>query len=395
MQWLVLSKNNLFFVFLVFGYVFGVMLYDFIGFKFTDELMALFAGLFVVILCIERNHIKGIKPLLITSGIFAFYVIYSFLIQSNTASAILQDAIVQYKPYLTFFSILLLRPRLSKTQKLFIVLMCILGSMLLLVVAAMSWYSEFFGHASRFATAATVTAFLFFYCSSFDKKDIFLFCLLLGISLFSTRSKSYGFVFFVLFYIALVKSGYKIRFNLTSIVLITLLAGGVLWVSWDKIAYYFITGANTAEMYARPVLYYVAWLILMDYFPFGSGFASFASYFSGVSYSKTYSEYGIDQYWGLSKEMPDFIADTFYPSLAQYGVVGVVLFFYFWIWVYRSMPKNSVKLHAYSVMLIVFFTIESVADSTFTHNRGLFLLILLALALQGKEGDPTKSIASS
>ena len=43
---LVCSKNNLFFAFLVAGYIFGVILYDFIEFKYTDELMALFLCLF-------------------------------------------------------------------------------------------------------------------------------------------------------------------------------------------------------------------------------------------------------------------------------------------------------------------------------------------------------------
>lgn len=41
-QQIVLSKNNLFFCFLLFGYVFGVILYDFLKFDYTDELMAFF-----------------------------------------------------------------------------------------------------------------------------------------------------------------------------------------------------------------------------------------------------------------------------------------------------------------------------------------------------------------
>ena len=56
---LVCSKNNLFFSFLVAGYIFGVILYDFIEFKYTDELMALFLCLFAGVIVCERKTGKS------------------------------------------------------------------------------------------------------------------------------------------------------------------------------------------------------------------------------------------------------------------------------------------------------------------------------------------------
>lgn len=69
--------------------------------------------------------------------------------------------------------------------------------------------------------------------------------------------------------------------------------------------------------------------ILYDYFPFGSGLGSFGTFASAEYYSPVYSAYGIDHLWGLSKDMPAFICDAFYPELAQFGVAGVILYFAF------------------------------------------------------------------
>ena len=58
---LVLSKNNLFFAFLIFGYLFGVIFYDFIEFSYVDELMALFLVVFAGMIVIERKNWKELK----------------------------------------------------------------------------------------------------------------------------------------------------------------------------------------------------------------------------------------------------------------------------------------------------------------------------------------------
>lgn len=57
---IVLSKNNLFFYFLLFGYIFGVLLYNSSDtFKYVDEIMALFLVLFTGIIVWERKKNNG------------------------------------------------------------------------------------------------------------------------------------------------------------------------------------------------------------------------------------------------------------------------------------------------------------------------------------------------
>ena len=107
---------------------------------------------------------------------------------------------------------------------------------------------------------------------------------------------------------------------------------------------YYIDGAmNSREMWSRPAMMGTLFLILIDYLPFGCGLGSFGTFASAKYYSNTYAEYGLDKLWGLSEDKPDFIADAFYPELAQFGIVGVVLYFWFWGWILTK-ANNSQSL---------------------------------------------------
>ena len=77
-------------------------------------------------------------------------------------------------------------------------------------------------------------------------------------------------------------------------------------------------------------LYYFSVRIFRDYIPFGSGFASYGTYASGEYYSPIYAKYSMKHMHGLNEADPNFIADTYYPALAQFGLVGLFLFFLFW-----------------------------------------------------------------
>jgi len=382
------SKNNLFFIFIVFGYIFGVMLYDFIEFKYTDELMAVFLVLFTGLILWERRNWNEAKPLYILSGIFIFYIIYSVVIKSNVNKAIIMDAIIQIKPFLGFYCTYLLMPELSKKQKTFITIMCIVFALILLIIPLAEQTNTVFGHPSRFATAVVVTAFLYLYCSSYTWNELLTFIFILSIGIFSTRSKFYGFFVFAVMFSVIIKSGYIFKVTYSSLLYSILIICAVIIVSWEKINLYFVVGTinNAGELWARPALYGISFLILIHYFPFGSGFGSFATYTSAQYYSNIYAKYHIDKLWGLSKDHPTFIADTFYPSLAQFGIIGVILFFYFWIrilkvsFIYKK-KYGMDKRYIIVSLIVAFFAIECIADSTFTHNRGFVMLVILGLTL--------------
>ena len=181
----------------------------------------------------------------------------------------------------------------------------------------------------------------------------------------------------------------KIQFNAKTIPVFLIILFGVAFVAKDKIELYFIQSLTGEEkdLLARFVLYSTSINILFyDFVPFGSGLASFATHASGLYYSDIYPFYGIDGVWGLSKKEWYFVADTYYPSLAQFGIVGVILYIVFWIYIlkksfYYFKQTNHVKYFLIAILIVGFVSIENVADASFTSNRGFFMMMFLGLVL--------------
>lgn len=83
---------------------------------------------------------------------------------------------------------------------------------------------------------------------------------------------------------------------------------------------------------------------------------------------------------GVTPDNPMFVGDTFYPELAQFGFIGIILFLLFFYRRYKEICSLR-NLDAYLLGLIILTTIlfESVADTTLLSNRGVMYFILLGL----------------
>jgi hypothetical protein len=390
------TKNNVIFLFIVFDLILGVIFYDFecsFGFTYIDELIILLLGCFYVFLNIADGKYRIKKLFLLFIFIISGYLLYSFIIKSNTNQAIISDFLVFIKGFLAFFILIELKPQLSPSHMKILKNIAVIASFFCLIIGSifgMDFIFFWFGHPSRFATATIACGMLFFYASKFSLRTIIITILIFSIGLFSLRSKMYGFLilaFFSLLYTYRQFHYKKFKISIKAIIPAIIMILACLFVAREKIFFYFIRGSNAEKMYARPLLYVTGYKILQDYFPLGSGFGSFASFYSGISYSKIYSKYGIDKAHGLSKDNTGFICDTFYPQLiGQFGFLGIILFFLFWITIIINAYKRilyinrSCQLFILMLLIFAFFMIESVADSTFVHNRGIFVMMIFALA---------------
>ena len=75
------------------------------------------------------------------------------------------------------------------------------------------------------------------------------------------------------------------------------------------------------------------------------------------------------------------------PELVQFGIVGIILFAYFWIWIYRGIkPKmlnsDAIQLYKIGLLIILFMAIESVAGSVFLQGTGIMVMILLGFVVR-------------
>ena len=379
------------FVFLIFGFYF----YELIDFGPLDEIFEVLLVLISAIYLYEGRLLKPKKDLIIFSCTALFYVVYSFLIHSNSPKAILIDTSIQLKPYIAFFVFYYLGVRFSITNKKIL-------SFLLIGFFCISFLVAVFGlgtgnlvdamkfiyhHPARYASALVLVGLYYLYSTEYTRKTAIFFIIVLSLALLSGKAKTFGFYSAALFIMAISYFRIKLKFNLKSFVLLALFVSLILFVSWEKFAFYFLSfSVDDEESLARPFLYLTAFYIFLDYFPFGSGLASFGTTASGISYSDIYYQYDLNTIWGLSPDFHSFVADTYYPSLAQFGVFGLALFIFFWVRIIKEalfyLKKTADrKSFMIIIMVIIFLAIELIADAAFTNNRGYISMILIALCL--------------
>ncbi len=391
--------DNTFYLIFLFTLIFGVVFYDATKyFSFVDELCALGLCMLYGYYVFHTPNWSFNKLFLITLGVFGFYLVYSFAIHCNTKGGIITDFIIQIKPYLAFFTVYAFKPVLNETMKRNVRLLCIIFSFYLLAIGITTLATDkileaLLHHESRLATAASIMALLYLYCSEYTIKDKIVFLCILAIGLFSGRSKIYGFFVIANFLVFYINNSFELKLNKKNTTLFALASIAVIIAAWSKINFYFIEGGignprDAYDYYARAALYYFSTDIFKDYFPFGSGFATYATFASGKYYSHIYNDYGMDAMHGLTARQPDFIADTYYPALAQFGVAGAILFFTFWgvltKKVVKAFDKSNMKDFTINILIVLFFLIECTSDATITHNRGLFMMMLLALSMNSQ-----------
>lgn len=386
--------NRHFFNLYIFTLIFGHIFYGTIGFDYTDEICALVLLILYGYYILKTPTWDVNKHFVVVIGIFLFYLFYSLYIKSNTNVAIISDLIIQFKPYLAFFCVFSILPLFSTNRKKvlrWIAVGCWFIQLALAIVEIFVPFtlSSVMGHATYFAAGVIATSLCFLYTGDFSTKDKLIFLIMLSIGLISGRSKFYGFYALAVFVILFFSNVQQFKLNTKNVLIILCMLIAILFVAREKIYFYFyqtLTSEVDRDMIARYVLYATAPDVLRDYFPFGSGFATYGTFSSGEYYSHIYVQYGIDTVWGMSKDFYNYVADTYYPSLAQFGVVGIFLYILFWIFIlkkafeYNQQLKQS-KLLIIILLIVSYFAIEGTTDSTFTTHRGIYMMMTLGLML--------------
>jgi len=372
--------------------IFGVLFYGLIGFQSIDEVCGVLLFCLFLFNVLNTKDWQINKAFLFTLSIFGFYLCYSLYIQSNSTKAILVDFIIQLKPYLAFFCVYQLKPKFD-TKKITLLKQTSVACWLLLLPIGLAGilnpktFVFTMGHASNYASAVAAVALVYFYTSKNTPKDRIIFIIMMTLGLISGRAKFYGFFVFASVAALYLSNPQNIKLSVKNVVGSLAILSIIIFVAKDKIALYFLQGiSEDAEIdyIARFALYATSFQIFLDYLPLGCGFASFATHASGLYYSNIYTKYQIDGVWGLSKSYNSFVSDTYYPSLAQFGIVGVILFVCFWIYLIKKAylffkTTRETKLTIITIIIVGYFAIENIADATFTSNRGFFFMMFLGL----------------
>ncbi len=360
-------------------------------YNFIDELFAYIPFGVYILSCVSCKK-KIDKKVNVFLFIVLFYALYSIYRHLNIGAAIFEDIVQQCKPYVAFWGVYCLGIHISDKwcAKLrnFFVLPLIVVPIVLGIYGHEATILIFTGHESGYGGMCLVAACLYYYFSNRTSKNRIIFFVLLALGLLSGKSKFYGeFCLAAYLFYFLHK---KIKLNLTTILGTMVLLSAIIVVAWEKVSIYFgfVIYGGEADGLARNMLYFNSFRVLIDYFPFGSGFGTYACSASSKYYSNLYYDYGMDKIIGMEPDgIYNFIADTYFPvMIGEFGLVGIVLMIWFIVFVWRHIKNNHLLYgdmddYRIAIILLGAFVIESLAGPLILANVGVVIMYALALIL--------------
>lgn len=319
-------------------------------------------------------------------GLMIFYLVYSLLIQVTTFRGVYLDLLQQLRPYAVFYLTWMMAPDFSPKQKKrikWVMLLSFFGYLILFKIKPSVVTSYGGEESAALGQIALCCAMIYYLFSKQTKRNRNIAILIMLLGLISGKSKYFGECVVFIALVIFVKS--KINFTSVSTLLkVAALGWVVIFFTWTKFNAYYVEGfQDDAQEMARPLTYETGMKIMFqDYIPFGSGLGSFGTAAAAKEYSPLYYDYKLDMVWGLTPENPMFLADAFYPTLAEFGIVG--LFFFLWFWKRRLWECNKIPNIVYyrmALMAILALALESTADSSYLSGNGMGYFMVLALCL--------------
>lgn len=353
---------------------------DLPGFSSIDEVMM---GILLVYTFLKySNRSINRRPwreFMVCLIVIAFYTLYSLMFGVNVAGGVWLDLLQEIRPYSIIFCTWILNPRFTKKQKKWM-----LGTMVLTLFSWIAYHPESIESAHAefpvLGQLAICTGMSWYLFTEDTKRNRYIALALVLTGMFAPKFKFMGELVCFIAFVFFVKKQLNFKSPKTVFFAVVLVVT-VLVVTWTRFDAYYVTGLDNEAM-ARPMSYKTSLQILWDYFPLGPGMGSFACNGAWKFYSPLYYEYNLTSIWGLSPEGGFFICDAYYPTLAQFGVVGI--FFFCWFWKRRLVAFNQiVDMRYYRVAMITFccLAIEQTADSSWLSGKGMGFCMLLALCL--------------
>lgn len=190
---------------------------------------------------------------------------------------------------------------------------------------------------------------------------------LLSAVMFSTlRAKSVGAIACIILVCLFVLRRREKPSRMMKIFFFAVLAFAAAAGIYQVFRYYYQMGMESARAVLTVAAPFVAW----DHFPFGCGWATFGSAFSGEPYSPVYGMYRMSGVWGLSPGWHQFVSDTYWPMvLAETGYFGLaallcaLCMFARKIWRLRVHPASF----ASALLPFLYLFISSTSESAFAN----------------------------
>lgn len=236
-------------------------------------------------------------------------------------------------------------------------------------------YKFFYSHPTYLVYAIILMLVVLVANCKMSKANLFFQIEGLIVLFLTQRDKAFGFI--VLYICVMLLINFPQKMKLWHIIMAFC---GMLYISYDKILDYL-----NYSWSPRWALYMNGLKIMKDTFPFGSGFATFASSLSGEYYSLVYNLYDMSGRPGVSPDNYINLGDAQWPYYyAQFGILGLLIFIY----ILYSILKKTKELYSSSKMklkalylLLGYLFIASLVENVFTNESGVTAIVVLLLFL--------------
>lgn len=354
---------------------------DLPGFSSVDEAMTVLLLIYTLWMYSNNRSInkRPWKEFAVCISLIVFYTVYSLLFGANVSGAVWLDLMQEVRPYAIIYCTWILNPRFTKKQKKWMLGIMVITLFSWIVYHPQTLDTQVETEFPVLGQLAICTGMSWYLFTKETKRNRNIALLLVLTGMLAPKFKFMGEVVCFIGFVYFVKNRLNFKSPKT-IIYAVLLVTVILMVTWTKFDAYYVSGLSNDNL-ARPMTYKTSLVILGDYFPLGSGMGSFACNGAWKYYSPLYYEYHLNEVWGLN-EGGGFICDAYYPTLAQFGIVGV--FFFCWFWKRRLVAFNQIEdMRYYRVAMLTFccLVIEQTADSSWLSGKGMGFCMLIALCL--------------
>lgn len=240
----------------------------------------------------------------------------------------------------------------------------------------------FYAHPTLLAASCIFLATVLLITTNIKNEKKYMVMLVL-ILMSTLRFKAIG-AALVIIILALYISNSNKKLSISKIGIIGIIAA---ILAWDQISFYYID----LDYSVRNVLNKTSIEIAKDYFPFGTGFASFASYFSALYYSPVYRVYGISRYYELQ---PGRIAasDVFWPMIiGQFGLIGLVCYLGIIYFIFKKIQSeynsDDKSIYLAKIICLAYLIISSTSESAFVNPMAIPLALIMGINSIKKEKE--------
>lgn len=375
------------------------------AFQYGDEAFSMLAIVAFALDIANRKKLgRGNMWMLIGMGVVVVSGLWSsWIYQFQPAKVVLADLIVVIKFFMTIYAGERLFSRIIENTYarnvirrhcIFIICLLSLLTMMDFVFDLFPWEERYGMRAIRlfymhqtYLVAACVFVLVAYAVTAQRRMSIVVLIPLCIIMVLTLRAKAFGIVLAALV-IYVLSAKLNKRLN---IIYIALLGVALYMLVGEQIEFYYGGGDNVV---ARTVLNKTAVQISKDFFPLGTGFGTFASHQSAAEYSPIYGLYKISGVWGISKDKPDFISDTFWPMiLGQFGVLGLVSYIIAIVTLFfriQALARRNRYLYYGAIVSFIYLMISSTAESAFVNSIAVPLGWVIGIALSNTSGEDVK-----